>query len=125
MEAVQTSNAALDAIVLRAENFQKQLLDENYRKTDRAFAIVMGVQWIFAIVVALAISPWAWTGKTQVANIHVYLAVLLGGILSGVPIALTFIMPGSALTRHVMAASQMLWSALLIHLSGGRIETHF
>jgi signal transduction histidine kinase len=29
------------------------------------------------------------------------------------------------LTRHAIAVSQMLWSALLIHLSGGRIETHF
>ncbi len=28
-------------------------------------------------------------------------------------------------TRHVIATSQMLWSALFIHLSGGRIETHF
>jgi signal transduction histidine kinase/CheY-like chemotaxis protein len=29
------------------------------------------------------------------------------------------------LTRHVIAVSQMLTSALLIHLTGGRIETHF
>ena len=29
------------------------------------------------------------------------------------------------LTRHVVAIAQMLMSALLIHLTGGRIETHF
>jgi len=29
------------------------------------------------------------------------------------------------MTRHVIAFAQMAWSALLIHLSGGRIETHF
>jgi hypothetical protein len=34
-------------------------------------------------------------------------------------------MAGASLTRHVMAAAQMLFSALFIHLSGGRIETHF
>ena len=28
-------------------------------------------------------------------------------------------------TRHTIAVAQMLTSALLIHLSGGRIETHF
>ena len=28
-------------------------------------------------------------------------------------------------TRHVIAISQMLFGALFIHLSGGRIETHF
>ena len=30
-----------------------------------------------------------------------------------------------SLTRHAIAVGQMLWSALLIHLTGGRIETHF
>jgi len=29
------------------------------------------------------------------------------------------------LTRHAIAVGQMLCSALLVHLSGGRIETHF
>jgi methyl-accepting chemotaxis protein len=33
--------------------------------------------------------------------------------------------PGQRLTRHIIAGSQMLFSALLIHFSGGRIETHF
>ena len=28
-------------------------------------------------------------------------------------------------TRHVVAVAQMLTSALLIHITGGRIETHF
>ena len=29
------------------------------------------------------------------------------------------------LTRHVIAVAQMLVSAILIHLTGGRLETHF
>ncbi len=33
--------------------------------------------------------------------------------------------PGEVITRHAIAAAQMLMGALLIHLSGGRIETHF
>ena len=33
--------------------------------------------------------------------------------------------PGSTATRHVIAVAQMLMGALLIHLSGGRIEAHF
>src|SRR5688572_15222679 len=41
------------------------------------------------------------------------------------PILLAIFRPGTALTRYVIAASQMLSSALLIHLTGGRIETHF
>jgi PAS domain S-box-containing protein len=33
--------------------------------------------------------------------------------------------PGKTLTRHTIAVGQMLMSALLIHLTEGRIETHF
>ena len=33
--------------------------------------------------------------------------------------------PGQVITRHIIAISQMLMGALLIHLTGGRIETHF
>jgi hypothetical protein len=56
---------------------------------------------------------------------HVWAAFVLGGVLTALPVTLAFVRPGSVLTRHVMAVSQMLWSALLIHLTGGRIETHF
>src|ERR1700733_12759048 len=33
--------------------------------------------------------------------------------------------PGEALTRYTVAIGQMLQSALLIHILGGRIESHF
>jgi hypothetical protein len=51
--------------------------------------------------------------------------VLAGAGISLLPVLLAWLRPGTVLTRQVIAASQMLSSALLIHLSGGRIETHF
>src|SRR5204862_2137137 len=33
--------------------------------------------------------------------------------------------PGERSTRHIIATAQMLMGGLLIHLTGGRIETHF
>src|SRR5207244_9563726 len=33
--------------------------------------------------------------------------------------------PGATITRYVIAVAQMLMSALLISVTGGRIETHF
>jgi signal transduction histidine kinase/ActR/RegA family two-component response regulator len=33
--------------------------------------------------------------------------------------------PGTVWSRHAIAAAQLLFSSLLIHLTGGRIETHF
>src|SRR5438128_9323526 len=56
---------------------------------------------------------------------HVWSAVFLGGAITSLPLFLAIAFPGSTLTRYVIAVGQMLMSALLIHLSGGRIETHF
>jgi len=42
-----------------------------------------------------------------------------------VPVALALTQPTDVLTRHIVAAGQMLMSALLIHITGGRVETHF
>jgi len=116
---------AATAIVERArERFDTQRNDV-FRKTDRMFAWLMIGQWIFGIVLALTFSPYAWEGKTRVVHVHVWTAIFLGAGISSLPVALAFVRPGWVVTRHVIAASQMLWSALLIHLTGGRIETHF
>jgi signal transduction histidine kinase/DNA-binding response OmpR family regulator len=88
-------------------------------------ALVMVIQWLFGIAAALWISPRTWIGESSQTHLHVYLAVFLGAAISIAPIALVYARPGEPITRHVVAAAQMLWSALLIHLTGGRIETHF
>ena len=95
------------------------------RRVDRWFMTLMLGQWAFAIAMAFWFSPYGWTGKVKAVHLHVYLAVFLGGAITLFPVALAWLRPGWAMTRHMMAANQMLWSALLIHLSGGRIETHF
>ena len=123
-----TGDAASDAtqaIVRRAgERFEA-----NWRSvcvaTDRFFAKLMLGQWVFAIVVALTFSPYGWEGKVKNVHMHVWIALVLGGIIASLPVALALGRPGWVGTRHVIAAAQMLFSGLLIHLSGGRIETHF
>src|SRR5262249_40098930 len=92
---------------------------------DRLFAVLMLLQWVAAIIIAFVVSPQTWIGDQARVHIHIWAAVLLGGALSALPIAFSQMMPGATLTRHVIAVAQMLWSALLIHLTGGRIETHF
>ncbi len=99
--------------------------DAHFRKMDRMFQYLLGAQWIFAILIAAVISPYAWEGKEKVFHIHLYLAIFMGGGISLFPILLAQFRPGWVGTRHVIAFTQMLWSALLIHLTGGRIETHF
>jgi hypothetical protein len=60
-----------------------------------------------------------------VRSIFVLAAIFLGGTIAAFPILLVALRPGQAITRHVIAIAQMLASALLIHLTGGRLETHF
>lgn len=94
-------------------------------QVDRVFLWLMVAQWAFGLVIALLVSPYGWEGKVKTVHLHVQTALLLGSALSALPIALAIVRPGQKLTRHVMALAQVLWSALLIHLTGGRIETHF
>jgi signal transduction histidine kinase len=93
--------------------------------TSRLFAALMIAQWIAGIGAALWISPQRWSGSTSGVHPHVWAAVFLGGAICFFPVALALKSPAQAFTRHVIAVGQMLASALLIHLTGGRIETHF
>jgi len=99
--------------------------DQINRQTDRIFAGLLLVQWLAGIGIALWISPRTWIGATREVHFHVWLAIFFGGAIAIPPAILVLWQPGRALTRHIIAIAQMLASALLIHLTGGRIETHF
>jgi len=114
-----------DEIGTRVEAVFDQIMTVIFKRTDRMFAWLMVGQWLFAIFIAFVFSPYTWAGKAYATHIHIYSALILGGAISSLPIALALLKPGSAITRYTIAVAQMLWSALLIHLSGGRIETHF
>jgi PAS domain S-box-containing protein len=96
-----------------------------YKRTDRMFAGLMLFQWLAGIAAALWISPRTWIGTQSHIHIHVFAAVVIGGAITSLPVWLAWKRPGHTITRHAIAVGQMLTSALLIHLTGGRIETHF
>jgi len=96
-----------------------------YCRQDSLMSRLMVIQWFGAILLALILSPYNWTGEEYSIHLHVWLAIGLGGILTWYPVFLARIRTGETITRHVFAASQMVVSALLIHITGGRIETHF
>jgi methyl-accepting chemotaxis protein len=119
-----SSDAAKHAQSRASELFQAHLRDV-YVKTDRMFAVLLGVEWLVGILFACFISPRAWAGRDSSVHPHLLAAIFLGGALASLPIALAWRAAGAMVTRHAIAFSQMLMSALLIHLTGGRIETHF
>ena len=111
------------------ERRKAELFDEEWTtlaaRNDRRFAALLLGQYLFGIALAFWLSPRAWNGETSTVHPHVWAAIGLGAIIAAPPIALARLRPGRPLTRHVIAAGQMLFGALLIHLTGGRIETHF
>ena len=109
----------------RAGDLFAQYQLEIHKRTDRLFAGLMGFQWIAGIIFALWVSPLAWSGTTSRTHLHVWAAVFLGGAICLFPALLGLLRPGEASTRYTIAVAQMLMGALLIHLTGGRIETHF
>ncbi len=109
----------------RADVLSDEYQRDIYRRTDRMFAWLMVLQWVAGIVFALWVSPLAWSGTVSSIHLHVWAAVVLGGVVCLFPALLAVLRPGQASTRYTVAVAQMLMSALLIHLTGGRIETHF
>lgn len=121
-----TSLPGADALITqRVKELFHKYKQDTYKHTDRMFAILMLVQWFAGIAAAVWISPRTWIGAESQVHPHVWASVFLGSAISFFPIALALTRPGEASTRYVIAAGQMLMGTLLIHLSGGRIETHF
>lgn len=113
---------ANDSAVSRLLDNQRQRLQ---MRADHTFALLMSLQWLAAVGVAVWVSPYTWKGPVPFVHNHVWSALLLGGLFTIPPVLLAVLRSGRALTRHTVAVGQMLMSALLIHLTGGRIETHF
>lgn len=114
-QAIQTRTAA------RFQDHRSKI----YRETDRLFAFLLAIQWLAAIVIACVTTPLTWAGPNSSIHPHVWIAVFMCGTVSLAPIVLVLMQPGATFNRHVIAISQMLTASILIHITGGRIETHF
>lgn len=119
------ASTVLDATSARTLELFKEMQQAVTRHTDSLFGRLMIWQWVAAVSAAVLITPRTWIGTQSQIHVHVFAAVFLGGLITAVPVFMALRHPGLVLTRHTVAVGQMLMSALLIHLTGGRIETHF
>jgi len=95
-----------------ARQTKSVILKKFYRHGDR---IMLGVMWLL-FVVSLGLANWYNT----------WAEVLVIGLPSVlVPTAVTFMLPGTILTRLTMGAAFMIFAALHIHQAHGMIEMHF
>ena len=109
----------------RATQILRESKERVYRRTDLLFGILFVLQFIGASIAAIVLSPNTWMGAESSVHIHVWGGIGLAAALTAMPLILIATRRGHAVTRYTIAITQMLFSALLIHLGGGRIETHF
>ena len=119
------SSASEPMTTATADELLETARNRIHRQTDRLFAGLLAFEWIAGCCTALWLSPLSWTGKLARTHPHVWVALLLGGVVCSLPIVFALKFPGRTMTRQMIAVAQALMSTLLIHLTGGRIETHF
>ncbi|WP_435022670.1 response regulator (plasmid) [Tundrisphaera sp. TA3] len=112
------------AIEARARTILGGQIRRINRWTDRFFAGLLIAQWAAAIGLVAWIAPLTWDGPESRIHPHVWLASGLGGLIVAPVVVLLRLRP-EASAGYVVAVAQMLIGSLLIHLTGGRIETHF
>ncbi|MDP3153604.1 MAG: ATP-binding protein [Archangium sp.] len=100
----------------RRRKLLAEQLKEMYSRRSRIFFWLMLVQWAAAIVLTLT---WPASGGSTST------AVILGGLIGVPAMLLAALRPDAVFTRHAMAVAQLGYSAVLSHLTGGHLETHF
>ncbi len=103
----------------------KQDFYENACRADKLFAVLMVLQLIAGVIGAIALTPRTWAGGESWVHLHVWASVGIGMAIAAGPLFMIWARPGQPATRYTIAVAQMLFSILLIHISGGRIEAHF
>src|SRR5216684_1965589 len=95
------------------EHFGGQLLTVT-RQTDRIFGIFTIFEWVGMTLVLMAVAPSPASFRNT---------ALTASLVAFFPVALAFRLPAASLTRHVIAASQMIFAGMVVHLSAHGVET--
>ena len=94
-------------------------------RLDRLLGILAIAQWVTGIGLALWLTPYTWAGTEAAVHNHVWFAVVVGGLAACVPFWLSIKRPGALQTRIAFAVTQVLFTTIFTHVSGGRDEAHF
>jgi len=113
------------AVTNRADELFREHQHNICSRLDRLLAWLLVGQCIGGVAVAIWGSPLAWAGTVASVHPHVVAAVGLGLAIISLPIYLAWLMPGRLITRGSIALAEGAYCALFIHLTGGRIESHF
>ena len=88
---------------------------------DRLYSHLLIAQFAVCAAVWIVCSPYDWSGPARL----IFDAIILGGMITSLPLYMAIRCPGKTLTRHCIAIGHMLIGVLFIHLCHGRTECHF
>lgn len=94
-------------------------------RVDRGFAFLLLIQWVVSVFTAIWIFPQTQLSHYYGADGSVAVAIVMGAVFTLPAQGCVIWIPGRRLTRVVVGLSQISFSMLIIHLTGGRIEAHF
>ena len=82
-----------DSVAARAAELDAAQRQARYARVDRAFAVLLVIQWVAGIAAALWLSPYAWAGKEKVLHVHLWIALLGGAGVTLLPVLLAIFRP--------------------------------
>lgn len=109
----------------RTETLFVESFRENASQTHRLMRRLIVAQALFVIAVAVWLLPRTWIGTTPHTGVHIVGSVILALSFAVVAMYLALRRTDTAASRIGMGAIQLLFSGLIIHVTGGRIESHF
>ncbi len=96
-----------------------------YTRIDSIFLKFLMAQFFGLIFVALLYTPQTWIGELADTHNHIYGSLTIALLLVLMAVLAALSRPGSRRSRYAIAIAQLGLSSVLIHLSGGRAESHF
>lgn len=94
-------------------------------RVDRFLAITLLLEWLGCVVLAIFVSPLTWAGDVSWTHPHIWGALVVGGLIASFPAFSGLTSPGNYLNRYLMAIAHMTMAGLTVHITGGRVESHF
>ncbi|HTA30557.1 MAG TPA: PAS domain S-box protein, partial [Candidatus Cybelea sp.] len=123
LSAAEDQTGAKQSAKEQADSIFRALKEISYKQTDRMFAWLIAFEWLAAMAAASLLSPRVLPSNQPLQLLVT--ASALAGMIYLFPLFLALRHPGRVVTRHAIAAGQMLTPSLFIYLTGGGFETHF